>query len=54
MARPELAEHFEQLFQHEARSWQEREEANLQLSDHARLGRDYRFADYSAGRIRNF
>ena len=28
---PELAQHFEQLFQHEARSWQDREEANLQL-----------------------
>ena len=28
---PELAAHFEQLFQHEARSWQEREESNLQL-----------------------
>ena len=30
-AAPDLAEHFEQLFQHEARSWQEREESNLQL-----------------------
>ncbi len=30
-AAPELAQHFEQLFQHEARSWQEREDANLQL-----------------------
>jgi lipoprotein-releasing system permease protein len=28
---PELAQQFEQLFQHEARSWQEREESNLQL-----------------------
>jgi lipoprotein-releasing system permease protein len=28
---PELAQHFEQLFQHEARSWQEREQSNLQL-----------------------
>ena len=28
---PALAQHFEQLFQHEARSWQDREEANLQL-----------------------
>jgi lipoprotein-releasing system permease protein len=28
---PVLARHFEQLFQHEARSWQEREESNLQL-----------------------
>ncbi len=28
---PELAAEFERLFQHEARSWQEREEANLQL-----------------------
>jgi lipoprotein-releasing system permease protein len=28
---PELARHFEQLFQHEARSWQEREQSNLQL-----------------------
>jgi lipoprotein-releasing system permease protein len=28
---PALATHFEQLFQHEARSWQEREESNLQL-----------------------
>jgi lipoprotein-releasing system permease protein len=28
---PELAQNFEQLFQHEARSWQEREESNLQL-----------------------
>jgi lipoprotein-releasing system permease protein len=28
---PELAQHFEQLFHHEARSWQEREESNLQL-----------------------
>jgi lipoprotein-releasing system permease protein len=28
---PALAAHFEQLFQHEARSWQEREESNLQL-----------------------
>jgi lipoprotein-releasing system permease protein len=28
---PALARHFEQLFQHESRSWQEREEANLQL-----------------------
>jgi hypothetical protein len=27
----ELAHHFEQLFQHETRSWQEREESNLQL-----------------------
>jgi lipoprotein-releasing system permease protein len=30
-AAPELAQQFERLFQHEARSWQEREEANLQL-----------------------
>jgi lipoprotein-releasing system permease protein len=30
-AAPELAQRFEQLFQHEARSWQEREESNLQL-----------------------
>ena len=28
---PALAQHFEQLFQHEAQSWQDREEANLQL-----------------------
>ena len=28
---PALAQHFEQLFQHEAHSWQDREEANLQL-----------------------
>jgi len=28
---PGLAEHFEQLFQHEAQSWQEREVGNLQL-----------------------
>ena len=28
---PALASHFESLFQHEALSWQEREEANLQL-----------------------
>jgi lipoprotein-releasing system permease protein len=28
---PELARQFEQLFQHEATGWQEREEANLQL-----------------------
>jgi lipoprotein-releasing system permease protein len=28
---PELAKHFENLFQHEAQSWQEREEGNLQL-----------------------
>ncbi|HEY3601129.1 MAG TPA: ABC transporter permease [Chthoniobacterales bacterium] len=30
-AAPELATEFEKLFHHEARSWQEREEANLQL-----------------------
>ena len=30
-AAPELAHHFEQLFQHEAQSWQEREQSNLQL-----------------------
>ncbi|MBA3607185.1 MAG: ABC transporter permease [Verrucomicrobiota bacterium] len=30
-AAPELAQHFEQLFHHEARSWQEREESSLQL-----------------------
>jgi lipoprotein-releasing system permease protein len=30
-AAPELARHFEQLFQHEARSWQDREESSLQL-----------------------
>jgi lipoprotein-releasing system permease protein len=30
-AAPDLAQHFEQLFQHEARSWQEREQSNLQL-----------------------
>jgi lipoprotein-releasing system permease protein len=30
-AAPDLAAEFEQLFQHEARSWQEREQANLQL-----------------------
>ena len=30
-AAPELAQHFEQLFQHEARSWQDREESSLQL-----------------------
>ena len=34
---PELAKQFEQLFQHEARSWQEREEANLQLLTTLRL-----------------
>ena len=28
---PDLAQHFEQLFQHEARSWQEREQSNLAL-----------------------
>jgi lipoprotein-releasing system permease protein len=28
---PALAKHFEQLFQHQAESWQEREEGNLQL-----------------------
>ena len=28
---PELAQHFERLFQHETQSWQDREEANLQL-----------------------
>jgi lipoprotein-releasing system permease protein len=28
---PELASHFESLFQHDTESWQEREEANLQL-----------------------
>jgi ABC-type transport system, involved in lipoprotein release, permease component len=28
---PALARHFESLFQHEAQSWQDREEANLQL-----------------------
>ncbi len=28
---PELAQQFQNLFQHEARSWQEREESNLQL-----------------------
>lgn len=28
---PALAEHFEQLFQHDSQSWQEREQANLQL-----------------------
>ena len=28
---PALAQHFEMLFQHEASSWQDREEANLQL-----------------------
>ncbi len=28
---PELAEHFEMLFQHDTQSWQEREAANLQL-----------------------
>ncbi|HEV2096969.1 MAG TPA: FtsX-like permease family protein [Chthoniobacterales bacterium] len=28
---PALAKHFETLFQHDAQSWQEREEANLQL-----------------------
>ena len=28
---PELARHFEMLFQHQAESWQEREEGNLQL-----------------------
>jgi lipoprotein-releasing system permease protein len=30
-AAPELAQQFERLFQHEARSWQDREESNLQL-----------------------
>ncbi len=34
---PALAERFEQLFQHEAESWQEREEGNLQLFTTLRL-----------------
>src|SRR5437868_15404974 len=28
---PELASHFEELFQHQTESWQEREEGNLQI-----------------------
>src|SRR5213082_3865961 len=28
---PELANHFEELFQHRTESWQEREEGNLQI-----------------------
>lgn len=34
---PALAQHFQQLFQHEAESWQEREEGNLQLFTTLRL-----------------
>lgn len=34
---PALAKHFQQLFQHDAESWQEREEGNLQLFTTLRL-----------------
>jgi lipoprotein-releasing system permease protein len=34
---PELASHFEELFQHTAQSWQEREEGNLQIFSTLRI-----------------
>ena len=37
---PELAKHFEDLFQHDAQSWQEREESTLQLFLMLRLSAD--------------
>ena len=52
---PALARAFETLFQHESQSWQDREEANLQLFLTLQdLGRHHGFADYSAGRFRHF
>ena len=51
---PALADHFQTLFQHDAASWQEREQSTLHLFTTLRLSAAITVSlDYSAGRFRD-